>query len=48
MQGLERTTLPEDPSAFGDAIGYHLRDGEHDLTAFDWERFMDFAKRHGW
>lgn len=47
-RGLERTTLPDDAASIGDAIGYHLRDGEHDMTAFDWERFMDFAKRHGW
>ena len=47
-KGLDAVELPavNTPIAQG-AIGYHLRDGEHDMLLYDWEQFIAFAKQNG-
>lgn len=42
--GTQQMPGPESPLHNG-AIGYHLRTGEHDLTLYDWMRFLDFADK---
>src|SRR5438270_8912745 len=27
-------------------VGYHRREGRHELTLYDWQRYMEFADRH--
>lgn len=47
LKGLGTDVFPKagEPLHAGH-IGYHLREGQHDLTEYDWDRFMDFADRH--
>ncbi len=42
--GVEEQPLPDRP--VGDFIGYHLRTGKHDVTAYDWDQYLNFADRH--
>ena len=45
LNGLETQQMPK-PSEFIHTgnIGYHLREGKHNLTEFDWNLFMKFAE----
>ena len=45
--GVERFPAADTP-VLGEGIGYHLRTGEHDLTDYDWQCFIDFADANHW
>ncbi len=47
VPGLNSQTMPNVEQPLHDGhIGYHIRPGKHDLTEYDWMRFMDFADKH--
>ena len=37
--------FPETPLHDGH-IGYHFKTGDHNMTDYDWDRYMDFADKH--
>ena len=42
LEGLASQEMPGLEQPVMKHIGYHIRRGAHDVTGFDWERFMDF------
>ena len=45
-EGLPTDQMPELDHAVMGQIGYHIRTGGHDVTLYDWKRYLDFADRH--
>lgn len=42
---LPADVMPPPDRPVAGTIGYHLRPGRHDLTAYDWRHYLDFAGR---
>lgn len=44
--GFAAEDMPPPGQPVMSAIGYHLREGIHDLTEEDWRHYLDFADKH--
>lgn len=45
-EGLPVQEMPEVDKPVMGTIGYHIRTGKHDVTAYDWEQYIEFANKH--
>jgi hypothetical protein len=45
LEGLGVETQPPPNHPVMHRIGYHVRTGKHDVTDYDWSRYLDFADR---
>lgn len=45
-EGLPLEEFPGPNEGAAGAIGYHLRQGKHEIVEFDWQRYLDFADKH--
>lgn len=50
LYGLEGLSVDGMPSVgvplHGGCVGYHIREGKHDVTPLDWRHFISFANKH--
>jgi len=42
-RGLGARAFPASDRPIGRTVRYHVRTGKHDITAYDWEQYLDFA-----
>jgi hypothetical protein len=45
-EGLPAKEMPSVNQPVSGTIGYHIRTGKHDVTAYDWDQYLDFADKH--
>ena len=45
-EGLGTDRMPDVHQPIMHTVGYHIRAGKHDVTAYDWDQYLKFAEMH--
>ena len=45
MKGLESEQMPKIGEPIMNAVGYHIREGKHNITPYDWGHYLDFCDK---
>ena len=45
MKGLESEQMPKIGEPIMNAVGYHMREGKHNITPYDWGYYLDFCDK---
>jgi hypothetical protein len=45
-KGISTDEMPSIHQPAGDTVRYHIRAGKHDVTAYDWDQYLQFTNLH--
>ncbi|MBM1105908.1 acetylxylan esterase [Aurantibacter crassamenti] len=45
-EGISTSKIPEVNQPIQNIVAYHIRTGKHDVTEYDWEQYIKWAKKH--
>jgi hypothetical protein len=45
LKGIESDVFPALNNPVGSTVAYHIRNGKHDILAYDWDQYIAFAKK---
>lgn len=45
LKGIESPIFPALNTPVGETVSYHIRNGKHDIVAYDWDQYIAFAKK---
>jgi hypothetical protein len=46
LKGIESAVFPALNTPVGATVSYHIRNGKHDILAYDWDQYIAFAKKY--